>query len=342
MARDHPVRTLAGDAGYGSAHRYDRQLTCETARGGEERMNWLRELGGLVNVELVRLGALSVTPVRIVATLTIVLAVWRIAIWIGHQCANRLLKHVASGPRYTIIRLMQYGLWTLAAFAALQVWSIDLTALAVVAGILGVGIGFGLQNLTANFVAGIVLLFEQPVQINDYVSTETTNGRVENISFRATTIVTNDNISIIVPNSEFVNRPVTNWSHGDPNVRLRVPVGVAYGSDASKVTQILVKVAYEVEHVLHDPKPRVHFTAFGDSALEFELLVWTDRPISHRTIRSHLHYGIYAAFDEAKIQIPFPQRDIHLRTLATPEGEQLLSRGEADEASRPTRSNLPK
>ena len=302
-------------------------------------MDWLREFIRLANVELLRFGTLSVTPIRIVATLGILLAVWRLAVWIGHQCANRLLKHVAAGPRYTVIRLMQYGLWLLAILAALQLWNVDITALAVVAGVLGVGIGFGLQNLTANFVAGIVLLFEQPVQVDDYVTTETTDGRVEGISFRATTIVTNDNISIIVPNSEFINRPVTNWSHGDPNVRIRVSVGVAYGSDVDKVTQVLIQVAYGVEDVLHDPKPRVHFTAFGDSALELELLVWTNRPISHRTIRSRLHYGIYAAFQSAGIQIPFPQRDLHVRTV---EGLDATHGSARELPVRMNKPNLPK
>jgi small-conductance mechanosensitive channel len=126
--------------------------------------------------------------------------------------------------------------------------------------------------------------------------------------------VTNDNISIIVPNSEFINRTVINWSHGDPRVRIHVPVGVAYGSDVALVTRTLLEVAAETEEVLNAPEPTVWFREFGESSLHFDLLVWTDQPRWHFRLRSRLNYAIDAAFRERGIQIPFPQRDLHLKS----------------------------
>ena len=140
----------------------------------------------------------------------------------------------------------------------------DLTALTVVAGALGIGIGFGRQNVVNNLASGVVLLLEQPVRFRDRVSVENVEGQVENINFRATTILTNDNISIIVHNSQLINQTVINWSHGDPRIRVHVPVGVAYGSDVELVTEKLLAVARAQPDVLVRPKPEARFLAFGD------------------------------------------------------------------------------
>ena len=192
--------------------------------------------------------------------------------------------------------------------------NINLTEIALVAGALGVGIGLGFQNVVANFVAGLVILFEQPIKIKDRVTIQNIEGDVTDINFRSTTIVTNDNIAIIVPNSFFINSTVINWSHGDPRVRIHVPVGVAYGSDVELVTRILKEVAASSEGVLKDPEPMVWYTAFGDSSLNFELLVWTDRPDWHYVMESRLHYEIDAAFRRNGIEMPYPQRDLHIRS----------------------------
>jgi potassium-dependent mechanosensitive channel len=183
----------------------------------------------------------------------------------------------------------------------------------VIFGALGVGIGFGLQNLVANFVAGLVLLFERPIVVGDRITMHDLEGNVQDIRFRSTTIVTNDNITIVVPNSQLINNAVTNWSLGDPRVRIHVPVGVAYGSDSAAVTDALLAVASEIEAVLKTPPPLVQFVEFGDSALNFELLVWTSDPAHHRQLRSDLNYAVDREFRRRKIEIPFPQRDLHVR-----------------------------
>jgi small-conductance mechanosensitive channel len=178
-----------------------------------------------------------------------------------------------------------------------------------------VGIGFGLQNIANNFVSGLILLFERPIKPNDMVSVGDTDGKVEEIKMRATTVVTRDNVTIIVPNSQFISSEVTNWSHTDPKVRIHVPVGVAYGSDVKLVTDLLLQVAKDHPQVMNEPPPNVWFTGFGDSSLDFELLVWITEPISRQKIRSDLNYAIDAAFRQHDVTIPFPQRDLHLQSL---------------------------
>ena len=219
-----------------------------------------------------------------------------------------------DGPRYTLVRLIQYGVWLIGILIALKVLNVGLTALAVVVGVLGVGIGFGLQGVVANFVAGLVLLFERPVEVNDFVTTGEIEGKVLEIGFRSTRIVTNDNISIIVPNAQSINGTMINWSHGDSRVRIHIPVGVAYGSDLEAVKRTLLNVAAGTDGVLRKPASRVWFRGFGDSSLDFELRVWTDEPIHHERLRSVLNFEIHAAFREQGIRIPFPQRDLHVKS----------------------------
>jgi len=197
----------------------------------------------------------------------------------------------------------------------IQSAGIDLSALSILAGALGVGIGFGLQNITNNFISGIIILFEKPVKVGDRIEVGEIAGDVINISVRATTILTNDNISIIVPNSEFISNKVINWSHNDRNIRFKVPVGVSYNEDPEQIKKILLQVGLDNPNVLKNPEPFVFFEGFGDSSLDFILAVWTatytDRP---KTLKSELYYEIFRRFRENKIEIPFPQRDLHIKS----------------------------
>jgi small-conductance mechanosensitive channel len=178
-----------------------------------------------------------------------------------------------------------------------------------------VGLGFGLQNIVSNFVSGLIILAERPIAIGDRVEIGNIAGQVTQISLRSTTVLTNDNITIIVPNSDFIANTVTNWSHGDPRVRLRLPVGVAYGTDTDKLRRALLEVAAEHPKVLQNPAPELFFLGFGDSTLNFELAVWTSEMTSKpRRFRSELYYAMEKKLRERGIEIPFPQRDLHLRS----------------------------
>jgi small-conductance mechanosensitive channel len=194
---------------------------------------------------------------------------------------------------------------------------VEFTNLAIIAGALSVGIGFGLQNIVNNFVSGLILLIERPIRTGDWIVVGSTEGYVKKISIRSTQIQTFDRADVIVPNSELISGQVTNWMLSDPWGRVRVPVGVAYGSDTTRVMQILVDAANKHPQVMNNypgiPEPRVLFIGFGDSSLDFELRC-VIRDVDRRLqTRSDLYLAIDTAFREAGIEIPFPQRDLHFR-----------------------------
>ncbi len=229
----------------------------------------------------------------------------------------RFLKRTRldSSLQFGLSRLAGYIILALGIFVALQLVGIDLSSLAFMAGAIGVGLGFGLKNVVANFVSGILILAERPITIGDRIEVANVTGQVTKIRLRSTTVVTNDNISVIVPNSYFMENSIINWSYGDPKVRLRLPVGVAYGTDIDKLGRILLEVAQENAQVLKEPQPRVFFGGYGDSALNFELAVWTrDMAAAPRGFKSDLYFAIERKLRANDIEIPFPQRDLHLRS----------------------------
>jgi len=231
-----------------------------------------------------------------------------------------LLKaNVDKGARNSIGLIARVLFMFIGSIVIIQTAGIDMSSLSLLAGALGVGIGFGLQNITDNFISGIIILFEKPIKVGDRIVVGNTEGDVINISVRATTILTNENVSIIVPNSEFISSRVINWSHNDRNIRFDLPVGVSYSEDPVKVKEVLLKVASENKNVLKRPEPIVFFDEFADSSLNFTLGVWTstytDKP---RRLKSELYFKIFDSFKKEGIEIPFPQRDLHLKTMVEP------------------------
>jgi potassium efflux system protein len=252
-----------------------------------------------------------------------------VAVWIAISALTRVLKvhvlratHMERGVQEAVALLTRYTLVFLGAIVVLQIWGIDASSLTFVASVLGVGIGFGLQHIANNFVSGLVVSLERPIQPGDFVQVGEWTGTVERIGPRNTEIRTNDNVSILVPNSRFLETEVVNWSHNDPVCRLRVPVGVAYGSDIGRVRAALLASARSHPEVISDPRPRVEFRGFGDSALDFELQVWTRDPRNQFRLTSDLNYRIEANLRHYGIAIPFPQRDLHLRS---PQLDQVLT-----------------
>lgn len=224
--------------------------------------------------------------------------------------------------RQAIGGIIRYVLIFLGLLIIFQTAGIDLSTLTVLMGALGIGIGFGLQNITNNFVSGIIILFERPIKVGDRIVIGDTHGKVTDISARATTITTNDNVSIIVPNSEFMQTRVINWSHNYYKVRFRIPVSVAYSSDVEKVRRLLEEVAKEEASVLKNPKPSVRLKEFGDNGIHFELLVWTTDQIHRRgKFMSDINFRILKKFNQHDIQIPFPQQDVYIKEHNLPETE---------------------
>ena len=218
------------------------------------------------------------------------------------------------GVRIAVGTIIRYIVVLVGLFIILQTLGIDLSSVTILVGALGVGIGFGLQNVTNNFVSGLIILFERPIKVGDRIEVGDISGDVKNISMRATTIITNDNISVIVPNSEFISSTVINWSHSDRNIRFNIPVGVSYNEDPEKIKKVLLEVADENSGVLKAPPPEVLFSEYSDSSINFNLRVWTTEYINKPLIlKSQLYYEIFKRFREAGIEIPFPQRDIHIK-----------------------------
>ena len=224
--------------------------------------------------------------------------------------------------QYAIAQIVSNLVLVVGIFVVLENTGIHLGALTVFAGAVGVGVGFGLQNITSNFISGLVILAERPITIGDRVEVAGLAGQVELIRARSTVIRTNDNIAMIVPNTKFIDSPVTNWTYGDPRVRFRIPVGVAYGSDVNKVREALITAGLSNPHVLRDPAPSVFLNRFGESALDFELVVWSsEMSYQPSRFRSDLNFAIEEKLREAGIEIPFPQRDLHIRSGALPDRE---------------------
>ena len=275
-------------------------------------VEWIRSVA---QFPLTKIFGTEVTPGRIALAFLVVVAFYSVSWGLKRLIRGRLSGRLRVDQRvlYASLQIQHWLLVFVGFFLALQVLGFNLTSLAVAAGFLGVGIGLGLKNVVANFVAGILLLFEQALAVGDRVEVSGHYGDVQKITMRATEIRTRDNITIIVPNSRFIDSEVINWSHGDPRVREHVRVGVAHGSDVELVRDTLLRAAAEHPRVMKDPQPRVWFLDFGESSLIFELLIWISEPLGRQQIRSDIHFSINRIFREVGIRLPFPQMDLHVR-----------------------------
>jgi len=229
---------------------------------------------------------------------------------------NQVFKklNIDEGLEYTLLRLVHFLILFIGVYIGLNTVNIPLGAILGLFAVIGVGIGFGLQNLTSNFISGIILLLERPVKVGDRLEISGVWGDVKHVNLRTTLIETPDGISVIVPNSKLLENEVINYSYGNPKIRLQVPVGIAYGSDCQKAAEVLVQVALDNKRVLVEPKPKAWFREFGDSSLNFMLLFWIPNAVEKFDVISEINYAIDAGFRKNGIEIPFPQRDLHLRS----------------------------
>ena len=262
------------------------------------------------------LPGISLTLVQIFLLVALLLGVFWISARTKSFLFNRFLVNsgLDRSLQYAIAQIVSNIVLVVGVFIVLDNAGIHLGTLTVFAGAVGVGIGFGLQNIASNFISGLVILAERPITIGDRVEVAGVAGQVQQIRARSTVILTNDNITMIVPNTKFIDSPVTNWTYGDPRVRFRIPVGVAYGSDLEKVRNALVEVARENSHVLPQPEPTVFLETFGESSINLELVVWSkEMSYRPRRFRSDLNFAIVQKLRESGIEIPYPQRDLHFR-----------------------------
>jgi small-conductance mechanosensitive channel len=234
---------------------------------------------------------------------------------------GRLLRKfgLSEGQRFALERFATYVFFFGGLFIGLQSLGVNLSSLLVLGGAVGVGVGLGLQNVVSNFVAGLILLIEQPIRMGDRIEAGNTAGDVVKIAARSTWVRTNDNVVIIVPNNDFINNAVTNWTANDPNVRIAIPVGVGYSSNPEQVRDVLLQTARGHSAVLKEPAPDVIFTDYGDNSINFSLRVWTStRAHTPLVLKSDLYFSIFKVFADQGIELPFPQRDLHLRSSDIP------------------------
>ncbi|MEM0998814.1 MAG: mechanosensitive ion channel domain-containing protein [Bacteroidota bacterium] len=271
-------------------------------------------MGDFLNFELF---AVDENVFRVVNLLYILLIVTvaRLITWTVRSIVKRRLgklKDVDRGRRYAIVSITRYFVYTLAIILILQASGVNITVLIAGSTALFVGLGLGLQNTFNDIVSGVILLFEGSLEIGDVVEQNGVIGRVIKIGLRTSTIISRDDVAIIVPNSRFVSDEVVNLTHQKSLVRLHLTVGVAYGSDVNLVRELLIKVAAAHPAVVEDPAPKVLFQDFGDSALQFDLLLWTYLSFEAEFTLSDLRFAVDQAFRENAVRIPFPQRDVHL------------------------------
>ena len=260
----------------------------------------------------------SILDFLILAALGIALLI--VANTLANLLRSRVLVHteINRGIQEAIAIFVKYSFISISTIVLLQVWGFDLSSLTILASAAGVAIGFGLQDIAKNFGSGLVLLFERSIHVGDFIQVNQYLGVVEYVGARSTVIRTLDQISIIVPNSRFLESEVINWSHHSPLSRLHIPVGVSYSSDVQLVKTSLLQSARKCSEVLTSPPPQVLFLGFGDSAINFELLVWIAQPQKQPQIKSDLYFAIEASLKKYQIEIPYPQQDLHLRSGKLP------------------------
>ncbi|EPR66711.1 mechanosensitive ion channel family protein [Cyclobacterium qasimii] len=278
---------------------------------------FLEKINEFLNLKLLMFGETTLTLGLLLGLTISIILVFVVSELARKFLANKVLAKykLEVGIRQSIATIFKYLLIIIGLVTILQNSNVDLSALGILAGAVGVGIGFGLQNITNNFISGLVILLERPIKVGDRIEVDDVYGDVMSISARSTTILTNDNISIIVPNSQFIDNAVINWSHNDNNIRFNIPVGVSYKEDPEKIKNILLEVVKKNPGVLMKPEPDVLFDKYNDSSIDFNLRVWTtEYTTKPNVLKSQLYYEIFKKFVEEKVEIPFPQRDIHIRS----------------------------
>ena len=283
---------------------------------GEQLSGWIEGIEPFWNLGLLTVGGAPLTPGKILTAIAVVAVGGLVARRLSHALGGRMLRRMGfdEGASHALEQLAFYVMLACVLLLALRTVEIPLTAFAVVGGALAIGVGFGSQNVVNNFISGLILLAERPIKVGDLVQLDDLWGNVERVGLRSTRIRTGDNAHIIVPNASFLENNVTNWTHRNPEVRAKIPVGVIYGSSVADVKRLLRQAMDEHPKVLESPEPLVLFRSFGNDALLFEMWFWLriHNYTSRAVVESDLHERVDELFREAGLVIAFPQRDVHL------------------------------
>jgi len=300
-----------------------------------------RLLQGFLNASLA-VGSATVSVSGILTFLAVLAATYLAAallrFWLEGEILPRL--PLKAGLAFTISTTIRYGIIVGGVLLAFSAAGISLSRVTLLAGALGVGIGFGLQNLVGNFVSGLILLFERPIEVGDFVDVGSSIGYVRRIGIRSSTVQTAEGAEVIVPNGDLISKSVINWTLSDRRRRIEIKVGVAYGSDPEKVIGLLLKAGADHPEALTDPAPAAYFMGFGDSSLDFVLHVWAGRFEQGLALQSAVRRAVHRLLGEAGIEIPFPQRDLNLRSVAPGVVEALRPVPAEDKPPEPARETV--
>ena len=278
-------------------------------------LGWLPIVSQALDEYAISFGQLRLSLYTLVS-FTLFIALWLlVALWLSNALQWRVMRSQAldESLKLAISKLAKFALLTIAVIGAMLAAGIDLTAFAVFGGALGVGLGLGLQRVVSNFVSGVILAFEGSIRPGDVISFGEYVGTVQTLHARHVVVHTRDGLDLLVPNENLMTSEITNWSYGDRNVRLRLPVSISYGDDPEAAIALLVKTAASHPRVLADPPPLGCLSRFADSGIDLELRAWVNDPERGLgNVRSDLNRAIWQAFKSASITIPFPQRVVHL------------------------------
>lgn len=287
-------------------------------------LKWLGPVKAALESAGVTVGGTRITVLQVITSLILAIA----ALWIGRIAGDAAQSQLQSSKRLTpsmsglLGQVAKIGLMILALFIALNSVGINMSAFAVLGGAIGVGIGFGLQSIFSNFISGIIILFEKSIKVGDFIELQSgVTGQVREINIRSTLVTTNDSVDILVPNEEFIKAQVINWTLRDPRRRLRVDFGVAYGTDKEVVKKAGLEAAAAVEWTDNDhpeQKPAVWLVQFGDSSLNYQLVVWLKPDAVSRParVKADYNWALHTALQKYDLEIPFPQRDLNIRQPA--------------------------
>ena len=279
-------------------------------------------------------GSVKITLGGVIAFGVTIWLSWVLARFVSLILEGEIFSRVSlpRGVPFALSTISRYAVIVIGFVFAVAALGFEVGNLALVISALGVGIGFGLQNVVNNFISGLILLFERPVKVLDVVSLDSLMGEITRIGIRSSTLRTFDGADVIVPNGDLISNRVTNWTLADKRRRVPIPVGVVYGTPARRIIELLLQVAREHPQVLDHPEPMALFTGFGDSSLDFELRFWSESVNALTTVRSEIAVAIQDALEAAGIEVPFPQRDLHLRSIAEEARAALRDASAADPA----------
>lgn len=288
-------------------------------------LGWLPAVLEALDGVALQVGSVHVSLLETGKLILSLALLWVLALWLARVIEGRVKQseHINPSMQVALVKLSRVVLLVLAFLLALNAVGIDLTALAVFGGALGVGLGFGLQRIASNFISGFIVLFDRSIRPGDVITVDNTFGWVQELHARYVVVRDREGVERLIPNETLITNEVINWSYTDPNVRVKVPVSISYDDDPEQAMNLLREAAKASPRVLAEPAPAARLMAFGDSGIELELRVWIKDPQEGlAAVRSDINLAIWRLFKEAGITIPYPQRNLHIHNVPSREAEK--------------------